>query len=197
MSDFKKGDRVKVTTDAEGRKYQARVGTVERAAFGLPGYMVTVDGYSHALWFSPDELRLVAPAPTPPLSFSDVRTGDKITVEGEGLTISGVATRRGPKEIGLGPLTTLMPGVVGDWQTCDSNIHVTLTAHEPDRSWHRAKVIKARYLDESHPSERLDYWVRDENGEFRNGNVTCAVSAEDYELTDITVIVDEHGAVVS
>jgi hypothetical protein len=194
MSDLKKGDRVRHKGWGDG----TLVEDVRSKESGEIGALMHVDedglvfaGRTEFAWAS--NLTLLAP-PAP--RFEDVRTGDKITVEVDGVTISGPVRVRYSDEIHMGE--RLSPVIIvrtdGRWQEYRSTLAATLTAHEPaEPAWHRAKVIKA-----DHPanceSERTDYLINKGSLGFVNA---YGVHFQPDKLTNVTIIVDENGVVVS
>src|SRR5690606_1162252 len=126
-----------------------------------------------------------------PLRFEDVRDGDTITVEGEDYSVTGPASKLG------NPACVTVVGVTVFNFNGDEGTHgpygppVRLTAHtralaEPE--WRRAKVIMGCYTEAGTPEEP-EYWLLGRDGLF----YSVSGAAEDYELTNITIIVDEHG----
>src|SRR5690606_20403629 len=125
-----------------------------------------------------------------PLRFEDVRDGDTITVEGEDYSITGTSwTEPGdPPRVTVGGVTVF--NFNGDEGTHGPyGPPVRLTAHTPaEPEWHRAKVIMGCYTEAGTPEEP-EYWLLGRDGLF----YSVSGAAEDYELTNITIIVDEHG----
>jgi hypothetical protein len=129
-----------------------------------------------------------------PLRFEDVRDGDTITVEGEDYSITGTSwTEPGdPPRVTVGGVTIF--NLDGDEGTHGPyGPPVRLTAHTPapaEPEWHRAKVIMGCYTEDGTPDEP-EYWLLGWDGLF----YSVSGAAEDYELTNVTIIVDKHGRV--
>src|SRR5690606_3435398 len=70
---------------------------------------------------------------------------------------------------------------------------VRLTAHTPAPAvpeWHQAKVIMGCYTEAGTPEEP-EYWLLGRDGLF----YSVSGAAEDYELTNVTIIVEAEGVV--
>src|SRR5690606_9817246 len=180
MSKFKKGDRVR-------GKHSHKPGIIVGPDSGDAYEVITDDGVQRR-WLTQD-IELDDPAP---LRFEDVRDGDTITVEGEDYSITGTSWTEpgGPPRVTVGGVTIF--NFDGDEGTHGPyGPPVRLTAHtrapaEPE--WHRAKVIMGCYTEAGTPEEP-EYWLLGRDGLF----YSVSGAAEDYELTNITIIVDEHG----
>src|SRR5690606_24394299 len=131
-----------------------------------------------------------------PLRFEDVRDGDTITIEGEDYSITGSSwTEPGdPPRVTVGGVTVF--NFNGDEGTHGPyGPPVRLTAHTPAPAvpeWHRATVIMGCYTEAGTPEEP-EYWLLGRDGLF----YSVSGGAEDYELTNVTIIVDEYGEVRS
>src|SRR5690606_2098283 len=124
-----------------------------------------------------------------PLRFEDVRDGDTITVEGDEYKITGRAvTGYRLASVAQGLLVALYNAEGDEW--LDQNaLPVRLTAHtRAGPEWHRAKVSMGCYAEAGAPEEP-EYWLLGRDGLF----YSVSGGAEDYELTNVTIIVDEHG----
>src|SRR5690606_3539674 len=115
--------------------------------------------------------------------------GDRAAVEGAGDKLAGrdvTGNRWG--SLGQCLLVALYNAEGDEW--LDQNaLPVRLTAHtraEPE--WHRAKVIMGCYTEAGTPEEP-EYWLLGRDGLF----YSVSGGAEDYELTNVKNIVDEHG----
>src|SRR5690606_14976046 len=180
MTEFKKGDRVR-------GKLSHKPGIIVGPDSSDAYEVLTDDGVQRS-WLTQD-IEFVDPAP---LRFSDVRTGDMITVEvkvesdGHSPTITftdGIA------EVNEFTGEVRIQGLSGWCWNDETTPEARLTAHIPaEPEWHRAKVIMGCYTEAGTPDEP-EYWLLGWDGLFYSVNGT----AEDYKLTNVTIIVDEHG----
>lgn len=182
MSDFKKGDRVE---HLDGRRGVAIDDQDEKIVpWRLDRGGVCISHYR--------DLTKIADAT--PLRFEDVRTGDLITVETEDFKITGRAAdthTSGRVEI-AGTGIQFYQSLDGTWCNVERGTSATLTAHEPDEAWKRARVIKAQQVQGSAQSNHHFLLRCEEEWVDRFGDTWRAES-----LRDVTVVVDENGEVVS
>jgi hypothetical protein len=179
MTEFKIGDRVEWRGLLDRERRTGTIDTVTSVAGQPTVYSGPIDGetrrfdrYAHNLTKITD--------PTP-LRFSDVRTGDMITVEtGE----PNVTLITGIAEVNEFTGEVRIPGLSGWYWNDETTPGARLTAHVPaEPEWHRAKVIKAGN----------DYLVRcASTGVFRDQQ---GVAWSTDELTNVTIIVDAEGQV--
>src|SRR5690606_13256853 len=183
MTEFKPGNRVQ-WCDKDGILHRGTVDDVyDDCVYG------TRDGGGRFVAGPWDLTKITDPAP---LRFSDVRTGDMITVEvkvesdGHSPTITftdGIA------EVNEFTGEVRIQGLSGWCWNDETTPGARLTAHIPaEPEWHRAKVIMGYYTEAGTPDEP-EYWLLGWDGLFYSVNGT----AEDYKLTNVTIIVDEHG----
>lgn len=142
-------------------------------------------------WVADEHIELITdPAP---LRFSDVRTGDQITVAGGEYTITGNAWRRNGGVDIFGVLHFKPLDDLGAWVD-DSGFPVKLTAHTPadEPEWHRAEVIEADIELGDDEGVLHTYLLPGgpPNAEWTDGSGT---HWETDALTNVKIIVDEHG----
>lgn len=195
MSEFKKGDRVRLIKNYGSLKAGV-VGTI-RAASGTRAVVEwdtantdRVARERNAL--NLDMLELITD-PTP-LRFEDVKTGDRITVESPDYTVTGTADVN-TYRIAIKGMDLAFSRRNDGWHESTWDQLVQLTAHEPaEPEWHRAKVIKADTMTGGRLKNPIiqDLWLHKGVAFINNDGMLRSPD----ELTNVVIIVDEHGEVI-
>lgn len=179
MSDFKKGDRVEFRGVVTG---ELITGTVHRHE-GTFVEGETDAGYGFSML--PISITKITPAAP---RFEDVKTGDRVTLEGADYSITGTVRQAGLSFVFVGGSTFYYIG--NEAKRNGTGPSVTLTAHEPaEPEWHQAKVIKAD--SQGWTGELL---LRTGDGKFM---AVDQVRYSPHLLTNVVIIVDADGNVVA